>query len=225
MSSGSRFAFHSLRGRLLLTLTSIAGLGVWAACGGDDDSATAADAGTDTSVIDTYVPPVADTGTITTPPSGPDRDGGTPNILDGSALGVDGGIPCYEGGELEIEPNGDLVMANSFPAGAITSSVLKRILCGAASNPTYVDGGNIDAGDQDFMQFTLADASTGFYVGYEGNVDVTVETDGEAPVDITLADASIRTFSKSQPYYVRVKSREGHTQKWKIIVFQDQGSH
>lgn len=211
-----------LRARLLLTLTSIAGLGVWAACGGDDDVSTAAeDAGIDTSVIDTYVPPLTDTGTVTTPPSGPDHDGGTPNVLDGGPA-FDGGIPCYEGGELEVEPNDTLDTASGFPEGAITGGVLKRILCGAAYNPTYIDGGPIDAGDNDYLSFQLGDASTSFYVGYEGNVDVTVETDGEAPVDITAPNAKIDTFSKGQPYYVRVRSREGHTQKWKILVFQPQ---
>jgi len=212
-----------LRARLLLTLTSIAGLGVWAACGGDDDVTTTPDAGADTSVIDTYVPPVADTGTVTTPPSGPDHDGGTPNVLDGGPA-FDGGIPCYEGGELEIEPNDSLDTASSFPAGGITGTTLKRILCGATYNPTYVDGGDIDAGDNDYLTFQLGDASTSFYIGYDGQVDVTVETDGEAPVDITLPNAAIKTFAKGQPYYVRVKSREGHTQKWKILLFQEQAA-
>lgn len=209
---------RKLRPRLLLTLTSIAALAFWVACSDDDNDGTVVNPGIDSGNVDTDLPDVTTTqpDVVTTPPSGPDRDGGTLVNLD-AGPSVDGGIPCYAGGELEEEPNDLLTQANEFPDGAISANVLKRILCGITTN----DGGLPDAGDFESLRFTLGDASTDFFVRYEGNVTVTIETDGSAPVDISQPGV-VLPRQYNQPYFIRVNAKDGKTQKWKIVLFEDQ---
>lgn len=209
---------RKLRPRLLFPLTCFAALAFWVACGDDDNDANIVEPVVD-SGVQTNLPDVATSqpDVVTTPPSGPDRDGGTLVTLD-AGPGVDGGIPCYAGGELEVEPNDLLSQANEMPEGAISANVLKRILCGITANG---DGGLPDAGDFESLRFTLGDASTDFFLRFEGNVTVTIETDGAAPVDISQPNI-VLPREYNQPYFVRVNAKDGKTQKWKIVLFEDQ---
>lgn len=199
-----------LGARLALGLTTLAAIGVWAACGGSDNQdVLIGDAGGDTSTIDSSPGVDAamdankDTGT-TTQEAGPVYDAGVPNIIDGGAE-FEGGIPCVVGGDPEVEPNDDRSTANE----------LKPTRCGAV----LVSDGGLDGGESDFLTFTLGDASTSFFLQYAGQVHVNVETDGSAPVDITAPDASL-TLKKHQPYFVEVRSATGKSQVWRVTLFQ-----
>ncbi len=199
--------------RLTFALTAFAAIGVWVACGGSDATDVTADAGVDAGKQEQEdsAPPVTDSGSKDATPtdSGPARDAGPPVIIfpDGGPF-ADSGIPCYVGGQLEEEPNNDKDTAN----------LLAPIRCGFINVP---DGGTEDGGESDWLKFELGDASTGFFVRYEGSVKVVVETDGMAPVDITQPGASIPVFAKGQPYFVQVRSATGTTQLWKVILFED----
>ncbi len=198
-----------LRARVLFPLTLVSALGVWVACGGSDaqDVVRPQDSGT---------APVRDSAPVAPDPepepirdAAPDvvvRDAGRPIILDGGAE-FEGGIPCYEGGELELEPN-------DLPA---TANRLAPIRCGAVIMP---DGADPDAGDTDTMTFTIGDASTGFFLSYEGQVRILVDTDGQAPVDITLPNQNL-PLVRNQPYYARIRSKDGKTQLWKLVLFEN----
>lgn len=205
----------SLVARLVFGLTTVAAVGVWVACGGSDaQDVVAGDAGGDASskdgsTEDAYTPPKdsgakdssADTGTK-------ERDAGTPIVIypDGGPF-AEAGIPCYEGGELEQEPNDIKALANP----------LRPIRCGVIE---VGDAGAInDGGESDWLTFELSDASTGFWLQYEGNVKVFVETDGQAPMEATPDAAMI--VRKDQSYYAQVRSADGKTQKWKVILFED----
>jgi hypothetical protein len=196
--------------RVAFALTTIAAVGVWAACGGSDDQEVLdSDAGVEAGGFDT-APPVdaaldtnKDTG-VTTMEAGPIYDAGVPNVIDGGAE-FEGGIPCVVGGEAELEPNDDRLLANE----------LNPTRCGAV----LVSDGGLDGGESDFLKFTLADASTSFFVQYAGEVTVKVETDGSAPVDVTSPDASL-TLKKGQPYFVEVRSKTGKSQVWRVTLFQ-----
>lgn len=197
-----------LRARLVFGMTAIAALGVWAACSSSDDGGgSGADAGgPETSLVDTFKPVDAapkDAGVVTQE-AGPIYDAGIPNVIDGGAE-FEGGIPCVVGGDPELEPNDDGTTANE----------LKPTRCGAV----LVTDGGPDGGESDFLTFTLADASTNFFLQYAGNVSVNVETDGQAPVDITAPDASL-VLKKAQPYYVEVRSKTGKSQVWRVTLFQ-----
>jgi hypothetical protein len=189
-------------------MTALAAVGVWVACGGSDDKGVAeTDAGGDTSVdsapkVDAAPP---DTGADAAKEAGRIYDAGVPNVLDGGP-GYEGGIPCVVGGEIEEEPNDDPSTANE----------LRPTRCGAV----LVSDGGPDGGEDDYLTFTLADASTSFYLQYAGQVKINVETDGQAPVDITQPDASL-AFKKGQPYFVQVRSANGKTQVWRVTLFQD----
>ncbi len=200
---------RSIRGaRLLFCITALAGVGLWAACGGSDDqevigSDAGPESGPDTSpVVDASGN--KDTGVDATPEAGPIYDAGVPNLIDGGAE-FEGGIPCVVGGDPEIEPNDDTSTAND----------LNPTRCGAV----LVSDGGLDGGESDFLSFTLADASTNFYMQYSGLVKVKVETDGQAPVDITAPDASL-ILRKGQPYFVEVRSATGKSQVWRVTLFQ-----
>jgi hypothetical protein len=198
---------RKLRARLLFGMTAIAAIGVWVACGGDDDGASVqADAGgPETSLPDTSpVDATPKDSAVVTQEAGPIYDAGAPNLIDGGAE-FEGGIPCVVGGDPELEPNDDTLTANE----------LKPTRCGAV----LVTDGGADGGESDFLTFTLADASTSFFVQYAGNVSVKVETDGQAPVDITAPDASL-IVRKGQPYFVEVRSVNGKNQVWRVTLFQ-----
>ena len=196
------------RARLLFGMTAIAAISVWVACGGSDDQAVVeGDAGgpeaslPDTSPVDSAP---KDSGILPTKEAGPIYDAGTPNLIDGGDA-VEGGIPCVVGGDPELEPNDETLTANE----------LKPTRCGAV----LVTDGGPDGGESDFLTFTLADAATSFFLQYAGNVSVKVETDGQAPVDITGPDASL-VLKKAQPYFVEVRSVNGKSQVWRVTLFQ-----
>jgi hypothetical protein len=205
----------SLVVRLAFGITLCSAGGVWVACGGSDpQDVVSQDAGNETGnnrpdvgpeeEFDSGGPRDAGRDVITIPP----RDAGKPIIIfpDGGPY-AEAGIACYEGGELELEPNDDKLLSNP----------LRPIRCGVVEIP---DGGAADA-DVEWLTFNVKDASTGFFVQYEGNVKVFVETDGMAPVDITLADASIPVFTKDQPYFIQVQTSTGKTQFWKVILYEE----
>ena len=198
-----------LGARLVFGMTALAALGVWVACGGSDSQDVMnADAGSDTGQPDTSTPMDAggnkDTGTDAAQEAGKVYDAGVPNLIDGGAE-FEGGIPCVVGGDPELEPNDDRLTANN----------LNPTRCGAV----LVTDGGLDGGESDFLTFTLGDASTSFFLQYAGQVKVNVETDGQAPVDITAPDASL-AFKKGQPYFVEVRSANGRNQVWRVTLFQ-----
>lgn len=193
--------------RWIFTMSAIAAAGVWVACGGSDgQDVVQMDAGTDTGEGGDRDSGQVDSGT---PDSGPEDSGadvkiydaGKPILLDG---GIEGGIPCVEGGELEDEPNDEKQLANE----------LKPTLCGV------IKAHAPDAGESDFLTFTLGDASTSFFLQYAGNVKVTVETDGSVPVDITQGSPTL-DFKKGQPYFVEVTSKDNKQQVWRVTVFEE----
>lgn len=209
--------------RLIFSLTALAALGLWVACGGSDDPIVPIpDAGRDSGGNlnrDTGGPDdeededsgneQRDTGTEDTGNTEPEYDAGKPIVLD--AGDVDGGIACVEGGELEFEPN------NEKPLVAATADSGKHTL-----RPTRcgIIRAIADAGESDWLTFTLGDASTSFYVQYAGNVTVHVETDGQAPADITAQPPPNLKFVKDQPYYVQVRSKDGKQQSWRVTLFE-----
>ncbi len=211
--------------RLVFALSAFAGIGVWVACGGSDDQdVTSPDAGIDSArpveEEDAYTPP-RDSGpndSGPTQPQDPYADSGAPIVIypDGGEF-ADAGIECFEGGEIEVEPNNNKPTATEFPDGVVESKFVRRVLCGA------IKGGDagFDAGEADWLKFQLSDASTGFYVKYHGKLKVNVETDGRAPVDITVPDASLGVHKFGQTYYVEVRSADGTSQPWQIIVFEN----
>jgi hypothetical protein len=206
--------------RLVFALTAFCGVGVWVACGGSDNQdVTNTDAGFDSAKTveeDAYTPPKDSGPKDAAPEAAPPRDPGKPIIIypDG---GDDAGIACFEGGGVEDEPNNNKLTANGFPSGVVEAKVIRRVLCGIIKGG---DGG-VDAGEADWLKFQLHDASTGFYIEYYGDLKVNVETDGQAPVDITAPDASLGPHRLGQPYYVEVRSKDGTTQMWKIVVYED----
>ncbi|MBX3263912.1 MAG: hypothetical protein KF782_29835 [Labilithrix sp.] len=196
--------------RLYFTLTALAAVGVWAACGGSDtQDVVDNDAGADTGADDRDSGGgedsggQRDTGPADTGADVKVYDAGQPNFLDAGEE-FEGGIPCVVGGELEEEPNDDRESADE----------LKPTRCGVIK----ID--ELDAGESDFLTFTLADASTNFFLQYAGNVRVLVETDGAAPVDITQGSPTL-VFRKGQPYYVEVKSKDNKQQFWRVTLFQE----
>ena len=194
--------------RLLLCATGIAAVGVWVACGGSDSQdVQAVDAGRDVVVLDTSAALdtgiLPDTSVAPVPEAGPIYDAGAPNVLEGGP-GFEGGIPCVVGGLVEEEPNDDPSMANP----------LTPTRCGAV----LVEDGGLDGGENDYLTFTLGDASTSFFLQYSGQVKVNVEVDGSAPVDITAPDASLKLV-KDQPYFVQVRSATGKTEVWRVTLF------
>jgi hypothetical protein len=194
--------------RLVFGMTAIAAIGVWAACVGSDGNTdlTAPDSGGyEAGKVDSS-PPDASTPDTSVPEKDAGRiyDAGQPNFIDGGDE-FEGGIPCVVGGDPEVEPNDDTSTANE----------LKPTRCGAV----LVSDGGPDGGENDYLTFTLADASTDFFLQYAGNVKINVETDGEAPRDITAPDASL-PFHKGQPYFVQVRSANGKSQVWRVTLFQ-----
>jgi hypothetical protein len=206
------------RSRFLFPLSTVLAVGVWMACGGSDGNPVleVPDAGdirepTDTGPVSTFpdveTPPDAGPDVDAGPPPLAPFDGGPVVILDGGP-GIDGGIPCFAGGELEQEPNDTPDEANK----------LRPIRCGVVMVPP-------DGGENDYLTFTIPAAWTGFNLYYNGKISAVVTVDGAAPVDITQEDRL--TLVKGQPYYVQVRSRDGQIQLWKIILvrtFTDGGT-
>lgn len=193
--------------RLIFTLTAVAAVGVWAACGGSESQDVIAhDAGSDTGRVEEpkeEEEPDDDERVDRDPEDAaadaPVYDAGEPDLRDGGD--IEGGIPCVVGGELEEEPNDDRATAN----------VLNPTRCGVVRVVN-------DAGESDFLTFELSDASTSYYLQYAGNVHVFLETDGSAPADISQGGSI--PLRRGQPYYVEVKSKDGKQQVWRVSLFQ-----
>jgi hypothetical protein len=103
-----------------------------------------------------------------------------------------------------VEPNDDRLTAND----------LQYARCGRITVPP---GSIVDGGESDWLTFEVTDASTGFRVYYEGQVHVIVETDGMAPKDISIPGQTI-DFYRNQPYYIELRSLDGGTQIWRVLV-------
>jgi hypothetical protein len=204
--------------RLLFPLVGLLAIGVWVACGesgpadipGPDGGADTGDTndtdtGTPFSPPDSGGTPVPDTGAPET--SGPAPFDAGPYIFLDAGPDFDGGIQCFEGGEVEEEPNDDKDHAN----------VLRPIRCGQITVPP---SGGPDGGESDWLTFQVQDASTGFRLYYEGQVHVFVETDGMAPTDISLPDQHL-DFIKDAPYYVQIRSNDGGTQFWRLVLREE----
>jgi hypothetical protein len=198
--------------RLLFAMTALGALGVWVACGGSDpQDVDAKDAGRDTAPIEPE-----DTGPIERPDSGPldagrdsgrlPFDAGGIELVDGGTL-YEGGIECFRGGSVEIEPNDDKANANPVQ--------LPR--CGAL----FPDGGEID-----WLSFRIDDASTGgFELYYEGlNLKVEVDIDGSV-TDISdpARPDPVLPLVRNAPYYVRITSRDGGSEFWRFIMRENDG--
>jgi hypothetical protein len=192
--------------RLVFPCSVVAGVAVWAACSGTSGTTVPdLDAGTDASSeptdtgigtfvpIDTGAPPVKEAGSDAPPPLAPFDAG--PIIV------LDGGLECYAGGEPEVESNDTLETAN----------VLHYVRCG------LVTGGS-SGGESDWLTFEVPDAATGFNLYYHGQVHAYVQV-GAAGLrtDITVPGQRL-PFVKGQPYYVEVRSTDGGTQSWQIIL-------
>ena len=193
--------------RLIFTMSAVAAAGVWACGGSDGQDVVQTDAGSDTGANNQDSGSQTDTGAPDTGPkdSGADvkiYDAGQPIILDGGD--IEGGIPCVVGGALEEEPNDTTQLAND----------LNPTRCGVIK----IDA--LDAGEKDYLTFTLGDASTNFFLQYAGNVKVLVETDGSAPIDITQGSPTL-PFKKGQPYFVEVTSKDGKQQVWRVTKFEE----
>lgn len=198
--------------RSILSLFIAGAVGVWAACGGSEvQDVVETDAGSDTGA-----PEPKDSGG--TPPepkkpdaaadSGVDAGGGGKEYDAGKPISLDGGPLCVEGGEVEEEPNDTTAEANE----------LRPTRCGIVE----VTDGGADGGESDFLTFQLGDASTEFFLQYAGDVSVVVETDGQAPVDITATPPPTLPFVKGQPYFVEVRSATGKSQPWRVTLFEEE---
>lgn len=201
-----------LHARLLFAMTTLGALGVWVACGGSDpQDVDAKDAGRDSAPSepeDTGPPDPPDTGRSD---SGQDAgrrpfDAGGTELVDGGPL-YEGGIECFRGGAVEIEPNDDKLTANP----------VQTPRCGA----TFPDGG-----ESDYLTFSITDASTGgFELYYEGlNLKVTVDLDGGV-TDISdpANPTPIIPFARNTPYYVHITSRDGGREAWRFIMRENDG--
>jgi hypothetical protein len=129
-------------------------------------------------------------------------------MLDGGDL-YEGGVPCVEGGELEDEPDDDPTTAS--PLRLPTSHPTR---CGAVL--LNGDGGTADP---DWVTFTLDSGTTTFDLQWAGNVTLTVQVDGSAPVSSPF-DAGI-PFNRKDPYYVEIRSPDGKKQFWRVTLFQN----
>lgn len=200
--------------RVVLALTLVGAVAIWAACSGSDpQDVVSPDAGSDaTTEKDSGNPEEKPDSGGEKKDSGSDAgkvdpyDAGEPILLDAGDLFDGGLIPCVVGGELEEEPNDALEEANT----------LRPTRCGVA----FAGDGGPDSGDVDSLTFELGDASSSFYLQYAGNVKVVVETDGQAPADISASPAPTLKFVKGQPYYVQVSSATGKTQTWRVTLFE-----
>jgi hypothetical protein len=156
-------------------------------------------------------------------------DTGIPNVLDAGGA-YEGGVPCVVGGLLETEP------ANDTPEGADTLNAQYPTRCGATVRVAAADAdagdaepGDAGAGDGgaiadvDYLKFQLEDASTSFFLYFEGSVKltVTVEVDGGTQtVVMTPTSSPPVPFVKDKTYVVKVESLDGSAQDWRVTLFQ-----
>jgi hypothetical protein len=199
----------------LVALVSVSFTAVVAACsssstedvlpadaGSDTSSSSDFDAGSSPDVSTTFEASTFETSVADT---GPQHDAGAPVVLDGGAE-FEGGVPCVQGGILEIEPNDSAGTATPF-----TTSI-----CGAV-----LPGG--DAGDaateSDFATFTLQSATSSFYVEFAGDVSLVITVDNQT---VTLTPTSFPSipFVKGKPYIVEVKANQPQRTFWRVSLFE-----
>lgn len=205
----------SSRAWLGMTWVVGCGLGLMAACSGSDDQPvlTPADAAPE-AAIDTGAP---DTSKPETGPVDASRDTG-PQYDAGPPIVLDSGIPCVQGGVEEMEPNDDKGSANT----------LAPTVCGVVAEGNAGDAGDAgdDAGDaavgstSDFLTFQLQADTKSFFLQFAGDISMTVEVEGNAPVVISPQSSPTLPFVKDKPYFVEVKSLNGKQTNWRVTLFE-----
>jgi hypothetical protein len=211
--------------RLLLAVGGSALLAAgFVACGSSDSTSggetpDASEASLpDTSVPDTSTDSgVKDTGADT----GPVYDAGAPIILDGGDL-YEGGVPCVVGGQLELEPNDTEATATPLdPDAASPRSMCGVIFVDPDAGADAGDAGDGGLAETDFLSFQLKQGTQTFYVQYAGDINVDVEIDGSAPITISGTTVPTLPFVRDQPYFVKVTSKDGKRQVWRVSVFEN----
>jgi hypothetical protein len=212
----------TLGARLFLAVGGSALLAAGFLACGSSDSTTGTDTpdASEASLPDVSVPDTStDTGVKDTgADTGPVYDAGAPIILDGGDL-YEGGVPCVVGGQLEEEPNDTEGTATALSPDAASP----RSMCGVIFvDPDAGDGGG-DGGlaETDFLSFQLKSATQSFYVQYAGDINVDVEIDGSAPINISGTTVPTLPFVRDQPYFVKVNSKDGKRQVWRVSVFEN----
>jgi hypothetical protein len=198
---------------------------VFAACSGSDpQEAFPPDSGSDvtTTPPDVSVPDTNsgfDAGgdsTVRDAPSDAPFNIGEASIIDGGSL-YEGGLPCVTDGVVETEPAND-----SPPNGdAGTPDILNPAVCGAILLGTGADGGI----DVDYLRFRLKNTTTTFFVGFSGNIKMTISVEGPdggiQTVVITPTSGGAIPFVQNKDYTVKVESNDGARQNW-IIRLNEQ---
>jgi hypothetical protein len=204
----------------------IGGVFVWVACGDDDSTPGISPSTPDAASPDSSTSGEVDSGTGEETDSGGEKDTGTPvekdpndrwdagerTTLDGGT-GIEGGVPCILGGELEDDPNNTKPNANELNPTAYTR-------CGEVGKAPLLS----DAGDVDWLKFGIDAGSTEFYIQYDGNVGVFVEWGDGGPVDITQKPSPNVPLRPGEQYYAKVQSKDGQTHKYRVTVFQCAGA-
>lgn len=227
------------RGRALVAGVGLAALFGWAACG-DDDAVTPTGPGTDAGTD--HATPLRDASVIIDDDA-PDEDAAKPVKVHGpydagiedfqtfDGGDIDGGIPCVAGGELEIEgndtdPTANLINPPSSRCGVARVRPADPLDAGADADAGDADASAADAdaglvAETDVMTFTISKAATDIYVQYRGDgVEVLVEAGDGGAQDITKPGV-VLPFKRNVPYYVRVRSRTGKNELWRVSVFED----
>jgi hypothetical protein len=128
----------------------------------------------------------------------PQYDAGAPIVLEaGPEYG--GGVPCVQGGVLEVEPNDD----------ASTANELAPTVCGAVLPGTEVD----------VLKFRLQSRSKSMFIGFDGNVSLTVTVDGQTVVVTPQSNPAI-PFVKNKDYTVEVRSMDQARQNYRVTIFE-----
>lgn len=227
-------------GRRLALGAAFAGLFVWGACGDDDVSVSPTPEGKDAATKDTS-PPRGDA-TIIIDEDAPDEDVKKPPKVHGpydagaedfqrfDGGDIDGGIPCVQGGELEIEGNDTPETANPLNPPSSRCGVARMRPAGPVDAGADADAGDagdaeaVDAGlvpESDFMTFFISKEATDIYVQYHGDgVQVLVTAGDGGTQDITQPGVTL-PFKRNVPYYVEVRSKTGKPETWRVSMFED----
>ena len=147
--------------------------------------------------------------TVSDAPSDAPFNIGEASIIDGGGL-YEGGVACVTDGVLETEPG------NNAPGGADT---LNPAVCGAILLGTN-DGGI----DVDYLKFRLKTTTTTFFLGFQGNIKLTVSVTvdgGTQTVVITPTSGGAIPYVQGQDYSVKVESNDGARQSW-IVRLNEQ---
>jgi len=117
----------------------------------------------------------------------------------GEPVTLDGDIPCVVGGAMETEPNNSDGTANE----------LAPTVCG------YTD----PATESEWLHFTLKNTTKHMYLGYAGNIKLTVRVDGKS-VELSPQSAPPVPFVRGKRYTVQVESFDTSPQKWRVTLFE-----